>query len=90
MPLDLGSGGTSSGSGDSDSGPPPLTLPAVMRFLQTEWRRFDRERNEWSIERAEYKSHITVLEGERRGIEASKADLVRRVKMLEFALRQER
>jgi striatin 1/3/4 len=31
-----------------------------------------------------------VLEGERRGSETNKADLLKRIKMLEFALRQER
>jgi len=31
-----------------------------------------------------------MLEGERRSFENVKADLLRRIKMLEFALRQER
>jgi striatin 1/3/4 len=38
--------------------PPPLngqdfTLSSVLHFLQTEWRRYERDRNEWEIERAE-------------------------------------
>ncbi|CAG8537810.1 19820_t:CDS:10 [Cetraspora pellucida] len=69
---------------------PEYTLPGVLHFLQSEWRRYERDRNEWEIERAEMKARIALLEGERRGIETMKINLMRRVKMLEFALRQER
>jgi striatin 1/3/4 len=31
------------------------TLPGVLHFLQSEWRRYERDRNEWEIERAEMK-----------------------------------
>ncbi|CAG8801800.1 31748_t:CDS:1, partial [Racocetra persica] len=34
---------------------PEYTLPGVLRFLQLEWRRYERDRNEWEIERAEMK-----------------------------------
>ncbi|CAG8522954.1 1082_t:CDS:10 [Paraglomus occultum] len=61
------------------------TLPGVLHFLQSEWRRYERDRNEWEIERAEMKARIALLEGERRGIENMKTDLMRRVKMLEYA-----
>ncbi|OAD77850.1 hypothetical protein PHYBLDRAFT_180018, partial [Phycomyces blakesleeanus NRRL 1555(-)] len=66
------------------------SLPGVLHFLQAEWRRFERERNEWAIERAEFKARIALLEGERRGVENLRMDLMKRVKMLEYALRQER
>ncbi|KAI8093369.1 WD40-repeat-containing domain protein [Halteromyces radiatus] len=66
------------------------SLPGVLHYLQAEWRRFERERNEWAIERAELKARIALLEGERRGVENLKTDLIKRVKMLEYALRQER
>jgi striatin 1/3/4 len=33
--------------------PQDLSLAGVLHFLQTEWRRYERERNEWEIERAE-------------------------------------
>ncbi|KAJ3323763.1 hypothetical protein HDU76_013565, partial [Blyttiomyces sp. JEL0837] len=57
-----------------------------------EWRRFERERNEWEIEKADLKASakVSFLEGERRGMENLKTDLMRRVKMLEYALRLER
>jgi hypothetical protein len=31
------------------------TLPGVLHFLQMEWRKFEKERNEWCIEREELK-----------------------------------
>lgn len=88
--------------------PVDYNLPGVLHYLQAEWRRFERERNEWTIERAELKvrwpfwthsttqlyefskARIALLEGERRGTEKLKADMLKRVKMLEYALRQER
>jgi len=33
--------------------PNELSLAGVLHFLQTEWRRYEREHNEWEIERAE-------------------------------------
>lgn len=29
------------------------TLPGVLHFLQAEWRKFESEKNEWAIEKAE-------------------------------------
>ncbi|KAI5124053.1 hypothetical protein M0805_003882 [Coniferiporia weirii] len=75
--------------------PPPLNgqdlnLSNILHFLQSEWRRYERERNEWEIERAEMRARIALLEGERRSFENTRIDLLRRIKMLEFALRMER
>ncbi|KAG5341049.1 hypothetical protein C0989_011908 [Termitomyces sp. Mn162] len=67
-----------------------LTDVDVLHFLQTEWRRYERDRNEWEIERAEMRARIALLEGERRSFDNIKLDLVRRIKMLEYALRMER
>lgn len=102
-------------AGQQNNIPPPppqngqdFTLSSVLHFLQTEWRRYERDRNEWEIERAEMRvSHfylflsiafltlhtqarIALLEGERRSFENVKLDLMRRIKMLEYALRMER
>ncbi|KAG0249921.1 hypothetical protein BG011_008803 [Mortierella polycephala] len=65
-------------------------FPNVLQYLQLEWRRFERDRNEWDIEKAEMKARIAFLEGEKRGVDNTKLDLMKRVKMLEYALRQER
>lgn len=44
--------------------PPPngqdLNLASVLHFLQTEWRRYERDRNEWEIERAEMRVRISL------------------------------
>ncbi|KAF9228778.1 WD40 repeat-like protein [Gyrodon lividus] len=83
------------GQGQGIPPPPPqngqdFTLSGVLHFLQTEWRRYERDRNEWEIERAEMRARIALLEGERRSFENVKLDLMRRIKMLEYALRMER
>ncbi|KAI0327158.1 WD40 repeat-like protein [Cubamyces sp. BRFM 1775] len=67
-----------------------FTLSNVLHYLQTEWRRYERDRNEWEIERAEMRARIALLEGERRSFDNVKLDLMRRIKMLEYALRVER
>ncbi|KZT03524.1 WD40 repeat-like protein [Laetiporus sulphureus 93-53] len=83
------------GPQQSEIPPPPqsgqdFTLSNVLHFLQTEWRRYERDRNEWEIERAEMRARIALLEGERRSFDNVKLDLMRRIKMLEYALRVER
>ncbi|KAK0567467.1 1,2-dihydroxy-3-keto-5-methylthiopentene dioxygenase [Tilletia horrida] len=86
-------GTNTAGSGGPNGGAPAApeyTLAGILHYLQSEWRRYERDRNEWEIERAEMRARIALLEGERRGAENLKTDLMRRVKMLEFALRQER
>ena len=30
-----------------------MNLASVLHYLQSEWRRWERDRNEWEIERAE-------------------------------------
>ncbi|KAJ3362408.1 hypothetical protein HDU91_003418 [Kappamyces sp. JEL0680] len=62
----------------------------ILHYIQSEWRNFERERNEWEIERSDLKARLALLEGERRAMETLKTDLVKRVKMLEFALKTER
>merc|ERR550525_1083102 len=48
------------------------------------------ERSQWDVEKAELQARIAFLQGERKGQENLKNDLVRRIKMLEYALKQER
>uniref|UniRef100_A0A8B9T3U3 Striatin n=1 Tax=Anas platyrhynchos TaxID=8839 RepID=A0A8B9T3U3_ANAPL len=66
------------------------SVPGILHFLQHEWGRFEAERAEWEAERAELQAQIAFLQGERKGQENLKKDLVRRIKMLEYALKQER
>ncbi|XP_065056919.1 striatin-like [Rhopilema esculentum] len=69
---------------------PSYSIPGILHFIQHEWTRFEMERAHWEVERAELQARIAFLQGERRGQENLKRDLVRRIKMLEYALRQER
>ncbi|CAH1985182.1 unnamed protein product [Acanthoscelides obtectus] len=66
------------------------SIPGILHFIQHEWARFELERSQWEVDRAELQARIAFLQGERKGQENLKHDLVRRIKMLEFALKQER
>ena len=63
---------------------------SVLGYLERSFKRFHEERDAWENEERRLKARIAQLEGERKGQENAKVDLVRRVKMLEFALQQER
>ncbi|XP_059350285.1 striatin-like isoform X2 [Daphnia carinata] len=87
--------GTSSSSvkvNNSDDNNPrtQYSIPGILHFIQHEWARFEMERSQWEVERAELQARIAFLQGERKGQENLKNDLVRRIKMLEYALKQER
>lgn len=95
-PNGAGGGAPAQGSGppanqnSSQTVYPPMTLASTLHFLQSEHRRYARDRNEWEIERAEMRARIALLEGEKRGNEGALKSLARRCKMLEMALRGER
>lgn len=64
-----------------------LTSLGVMRFLQTEWHRHERDRNGWEIERQEMKGRIAKLEGSTRKADSGNKSLKKYVTMLEKALK---
>eukprot|EP00053_Salpingoeca_punica_P014294 m.129844 g.129844 ORF g.129844 m.129844 type:complete len:629 (+) comp16421_c0_seq2:105-1991(+) len=68
----------------------PHSLPAVLHFLQREWASFDRERARWTQEQTILQTRVAFLEGQRKAEGSLKRDLLRRIKMLEYALKQER
>ncbi|XP_037123404.1 striatin-4 [Syngnathus acus] len=72
---------------EGDSG---MTLPGILHFIQYEWGRFQAEKYRWEAERDELRAQVAFLQGERKGQENTKQYLVRRIKMLEYALKQER
>ncbi|XP_039252174.2 striatin-3-like [Styela clava] len=82
------------GSGNQDDQHVELksgyTMPGILHFIQHEWSKFEMDRAQWEVEKAELQARIAFLQGERKGQENLKRDLVRRIKMLEFALKQER
>ena len=65
-------------------------ITGVMRFLQTEWHRHERERNAWQIERAEMKSRIGKLEGDGRTNKRLRESMDKHIRLLEHALKNER
>nr|XP_059857905.1 striatin-3 [Delphinus delphis] len=102
MSLSPGGNGTAGGggapaaegagpaAGPELSRPQQYTIPGILHYIQHEWARFEMERAHWEVERAELQARIAFLQGERKGQENLKKDLVRRIKMLEYALKQER
>ncbi|KAL8850189.1 MAG: hypothetical protein Q9221_004875 [Calogaya cf. arnoldii] len=84
----VGNGGAS--SGPSEAGGSNGQPQGVMRFLQTEWHRHERDRNAWQIERAEMKSRIGKLEGDGRTSKRLQESLGKHVRLLENALKKER
>ncbi|KAG2381273.1 hypothetical protein C9374_006262 [Naegleria lovaniensis] len=67
-----------------------LNFPTTINFLQREFRKFENERELWELERGELSTTIAHLESFRKSQEKIQYDLLRRIKMLEFALRTER
>ncbi|KAM6225822.1 striatin-4 isoform 2-T2 [Porphyrio hochstetteri] len=82
--------GSSANPGPEPTGRGGLSLPGILHFIQHEWARFEAEKGRWEAERAELQAQVAFLQGERKGQENLKTDLVRRIKMLEYALKQER
>ncbi|CAK9293495.1 unnamed protein product [Gordionus sp. m RMFG-2023] len=66
------------------------SLPGIIHYLEHQWTKFEIEKSQWEIEKAELYAKISFLQGERKGQENIKKDMIRRIKMLEYALIQER
>ncbi|XP_017766220.1 PREDICTED: striatin-3 [Eufriesea mexicana] len=77
-------------NGDAKNEGPQYSMPGILHFIQHEWTRIELERSQWELDKAEFQARIAFLQGERKGQERLKNDLVRRIKMLEYALKQER
>ncbi|RDW88012.1 putative signal transduction scaffold protein [Coleophoma cylindrospora] len=88
----MGGGNTTGNAGDGNQANQPqgteYTLQGVMRFLQTEWHKHERDRNAWEIERQEMKSRIARLEGSNRKADQSLKTSKRYIQMLEKSLRE--
>ncbi|KIM99053.1 hypothetical protein OIDMADRAFT_146710 [Oidiodendron maius Zn] len=89
----MGGGGNGGGGGEvqQPTNQPQgteYTLQGVMRFLQSEWHRHERDRNGWEIERQEMKGRIARLEGSTRKSDSSNKSLKKYINMLEKALKE--
>ena len=71
------------GNGANQPQATEYTLQGVMRFLQTEWHRHERDRNAWEIERQEMKGRIANLESQTRRADATQKALKKYVSILE-------
>ncbi|EFX06479.1 cell differentiation and development protein fsr1 pro11 [Grosmannia clavigera kw1407] len=65
------------------------TLQGVMRFLQTEWHRHERDRNAWEIEKQEMKGRIAALEGSVRRADATQKALNKYVAILQKKVKEQ-
>ncbi|XP_065225821.1 striatin-3 isoform X2 [Planococcus citri] len=86
----IGSAGGVNKQNENNNQRPQYSIPGILHFIQHEWAKFEMERSQWEVHRAELEAKIAFLQGERKGQENLKNDLVRRIKMLEYALKQER
>lgn len=84
-------GGMMQGNNNNPNVPPATeyTLQGVMRFLQTEWHRHERERNAWEIENQEMRGRIANLEGQARRADATQKALRKYVGILERKVKQQ-
>ena len=76
-------GGQMHGHGSNQPPATEYTLQGVMRFLQTEWHRHERDRNSWEIEKQEMRGRIANLEGQARRADATQKALRKYVSILE-------
>lgn len=82
--------GQSGGQNNNERQAISYSMPGILHYLQHEWNRYELDRQQWEVEKAELMTKISFLQGERRGQENLKNNLIRRIKMLEVALKQER
>lgn len=90
--VSFGAGHEMGGVMGNGSGQPPATeytLQGVMRFLQTEWHRHERDRNAWEIEKQEMRARIANLEGQARRADATQKALKRYVAILEKKVKEQ-
>lgn len=70
--------------------PVDYSLPGVMRYLQNEWQRNERDRIQWDLEKAEMKSRIAKLEGEKKGLQLIIEGYIKKIEILEASLNSTR
>ena len=58
--LSMGGIGGRNGSGVNNSGL-QYSIPGILHFLQHEWSRFEMERGQWEVERAELNVSFLIL-----------------------------
>jgi striatin 1/3/4 len=82
-------GSNMAGHGSNQPQATEYTLQGVMRFLQTEWHRHERDRNSWEIDKQEMKGRIANLEGQARRADATQKALRKYVAILERKVKEQ-
>ncbi len=49
---------------DQGAGARQYTMPGILHYLQHEWSRFEDERSEWDVEKAELKVKIELVQND--------------------------
>jgi striatin 1/3/4 len=76
-------------AGQNESAP-QISFSNIVDFLKEHQRQVYSRETEWLFEKSQMQQRILQLEGQLRAQENINGDLIKRVKMLEFSLRQER
>lgn len=71
-------------------GAPPDKVRSAISTLYSEWEQVQTERQQWQLERAQMRAKILTLESNARTHQQVRLDLIRRIKLLEHGLMQER
>jgi striatin 1/3/4 len=72
------------------SNPPSISFGNIVDFLKEHQRQVYSRETEWLFEKSQMQQRIHSLEGQLRAQENINQDMIKRIKMLEFSLRQER
>jgi striatin 1/3/4 len=75
---------------NNESGLVPTNLAEVMEKFNQSIRKFAIKETEWLVQRGNYENRIAEVEGQLKAHENINTDLLKRIRMLEYALTQER
>ncbi len=75
---------------NNDGGLVPTNIAEMMDKFNQTMRKFAIKETEWLIQKSNYENRISELEGQLKAHENINIDLLKRVRMLEYALNQER
>ena len=75
---------------NNDGGLIPTNIAEIMDKFNQTLRKFAIKETEWLINKSNYENRISELEGHLKAHENINIDLVKRIRMLEYALSQER
>jgi hypothetical protein len=68
----------------------PNDITGLMENLNNQLKKFTLKETEWLMQKYQYETKISELEGQVKAHENVNIDLLKRVRMLEYALTQER